>query len=354
MNLALNQAMTALGNTKENPAVGCVIVKNDKVISAGSTSANGRPHAEHNAINFSKVNLKNSSIYITLEPCSHYGQTSPCVKKIIKKKIKNVFFSVKDVDKRSFNKSTKLFNISGLITKNGLLKKEINNFYKSYYNFKKNKLPFVTCKLAISKDFFISSIYKKKWITNFFSRGRVHLMRSRHDCLITSSETVIKDNPYLTCRINGLNKRSPARIILDNRMRIPVKSNIFKDTRKYKTILFYNKPNSKKIKLLKKRRVTLIKTAIDLDGQINLKNVLFTLSNLGYSRVFLESGIKLILSFFEKKLINDFQLFISKNKLNKFGRINVDNRLKFFLKKKRKIFQKINLLGDKLVYYKIK
>ena len=93
---------------------------------------------------------------------------------------------------------------------------ETNSFYKSYFKSKKVYLPFVTCKLAVSKDFFTIN-KKKKWITNKFSRGRVHLMRSNHDCIMTSCKTIIKDNPILTCRINGLENRSPSRIILDNK-----------------------------------------------------------------------------------------------------------------------------------------
>ena len=104
MRLALLQAEKMLGNTKENPSVGCVITKNNQIISAGSTSINGRPHAEYNAINFSKTNLKKSELYSTLEPCSHYGKTPPCTSLIAKKKIKRVFFSINDPDPRSFNK----------------------------------------------------------------------------------------------------------------------------------------------------------------------------------------------------------------------------------------------------------
>ena len=107
MKLALMQAQINLGNTKENPAVGCVIVKNNCTISAGYTGINGRPHAEQNAITYSKNDIKNSDLYVTLEPCSHYGRTPPCVKAIIRNKIKRVFFSLNDPDLRSYNKSTK-------------------------------------------------------------------------------------------------------------------------------------------------------------------------------------------------------------------------------------------------------
>ena len=107
MELALAQAHKNLGNTKENPAVGCVLVRDGHLIGAGHTGDGGRPHAEQNAITNSKNDIKNSDLYVTLEPCSHYGKTPPCVKSIIRNKIKRVFFSLKDPDHRSYNKSTK-------------------------------------------------------------------------------------------------------------------------------------------------------------------------------------------------------------------------------------------------------
>ena len=173
MKLALMRAQRNLGNTKENPSVGCVIVKNDCIISAGSTGINGRPHAESNAIADSKNNIKNSDLYVTLEPCSHYGKTSPCVKRIIKSKIKRVFFSLKDPDRRSYNKSTNQFKKSKIMVQNVVFSSDMEKFYKSYFKYKENILPFVTAKMAISKDLYTNS-KKKKWITNKFSRGRVH------------------------------------------------------------------------------------------------------------------------------------------------------------------------------------
>ena len=223
MELALRQAQKTLGNTKENPAVGCVITKDNCVISAGYTSINGRPHAEQNAINFSKVNIYKSELYVTLEPCSHYGKTPPCVKSIINSNIKKVFFSINDPNLQTFGKSEKQLKRRGIFVNKGIYSHKINFFYRSYIKSKKNILPFVTCKLAISKDFF--TINKKyKWITNEFSRGRVHLLRSSHDCIITSSKTVMDDNPRVTCRVDGLKNRSPSRIILDTKLNIPISS----------------------------------------------------------------------------------------------------------------------------------
>ena len=219
MGLALKQARINLGNTKKNPSVGCVIVKNNSLLSASCTGFNGTPHAESSAIKNSKTNLENSTLYSTLEPCSHYGKTPPCINLISKRKIKSVYYSIKDPDIRSFNKCKKRLSKKKIIVKNGYLARDLNLFYSHYIKYKSNLLPYVTAKLAVSKDFFTIN-KKNKWITNKYSRGRVHLMRSQHDCIITSSKTINKDNPQLNCRINGLERRSPARIILDKKFPI--------------------------------------------------------------------------------------------------------------------------------------
>ena len=236
MRLALMQAERILGNTKTNPAVGCVVVKNNCIVTAGFTSINGKPHAERNAIIYAKNNIKKSNLYVTLEPCSHYGKTPPCVKAIIKNKIKSVFFSLKDPDHRSYNKSTKLLKNNMIKVRKGILSADTRNFYRSYFKFKKNTLPFVTAKMAISKDFYTKN-KKNEWITNKFSRGRAHLMRSYHDCIITSSSTIIADNPKLNCRIPGLENRSPTRVVLDKNLKIPIGCNITKSANKYNTII---------------------------------------------------------------------------------------------------------------------
>ena len=354
MSLALLQADFMLGNTKDNPSVGCVITKNNNLISAGTTSYNGRPHAEVNAINFSKYDLKKSTIYTTLEPCSHYGKTPPCVKKIISRNIKRVFFSVNDPDSRSYKKSKFYLTKKGIIVKNGLLHKEISFFYKSYSNYKKRDLPYVTSKIAISKDFFTINKNNKKWITNEYSRGRVHLLRSSNDCIITSSETVIKDNPLLNCRIRGLENRSPTRIVLDKNLRISIKSKILKSSKNIKTIIFYNKSNDEKIALLKKMRVEIIKVPLNEVGHLNLILVLKRIKKKGFSRVFLECGVNLTYQFFKSNLINEFKLFISKSDLGKNGGGSFKKTFAFFLKKRGGNIEKVNLLGDQLISYRIK
>ena len=347
------QAQRNLGKTKDNPAVGCVIVKNDYIISAGCTAINGRPHAEQNAITHSKNDIKNSDLYVTLEPCSHYGKTPPCVKSIIRNKIKRVFFSLKDPDRRSYNKSTKQLKKNKIKVQSGVLASDVKNFYRSYFKYKEGVLPFVTAKMAISKDFYTNS-NKKKWITNKFSRGRVHLMRSNHDCIITSVRTIIIDNPRLTCRIAGLEGNSPARIILDKKLKIPNTSRIARSANKYRTFIFFHKNNKKKIKTLKSLKIKLIKAPLNEDGNFDLKNILTKVKLLGFSRIFLESGLNLTTNFLNKNLVDNFQLFISDKNLGKSGNNSFRKSMKLFLKNKKFINKKINLFGDKLISYSIK
>ena len=354
MRLALLQAEKMLGNTKENPSVGCVIAKNNQIIGAGSTSINGRPHAEYNAINFSKTNLKKSELYSTLEPCSHYGKTPPCTSLIAKKKIKRVFFSINDPDPRSFNKCSNNIRSKGIHVSKGLIKNEINSFYRSYLKSRKNVLPFVTCKLAVSKDYYTVDKKNKNWITNKFSRARVHLMRSNHDCILTSSKTIIHDNPQLTCRIEGLEDRSPSRIILDKKLNIPMNSKIIKESNIYTTIIFYNEINKKKVASLRRLKIKTHKISLDKKGNLDLKKSLIKAKELGFSRIFVEAGIKLSTSFFNNNLIDDFKLFISNNNLGKNGSGNIKKYFRFFLKNKRKVVETVNLSGDKLISYKIK
>ncbi len=351
MKLAFLQAKKVLGNTKENPAVGCVIVKNSQVISASHTSKNGRPHAETNALLLSKKKNVNASLYVTLEPCSHYGKTGPCTSLIKKQKIKKVFYSICDPDDRTYNKSKFFFKKNKIKFKENILKSFALNFYKSYINYKKKNLPYVMAKIAVSKDLFTIN-RRKKWITNEFSRQRVHLLRSIHDCLLTSSATINSDNPDLTCRVNGLESTTPSCIIIDKKLKINVNSKVIKNANKRKTVIFYNNGNLKKIKFLKKKKVKLVKQKIVFNN-FSLEDLLFKIKSMGYSRIFLESGVNLTSNFLKKNLVNDLSLFISKYKIGTFGlkRFKINN---YISKKNSYSKENVNLFGDQFISYNIK
>ena len=339
MNLAFNLARDRSGLTAENPPVGCVIVKNNEVISLGQTGINGRPHAEYNAIKSCKKNLKGSTLYVSLEPCTHYGKTPPCSNLIIKSKIKKVVFSIIDVDNRTKSKSFKILRSKNIKVESGLLKNEGNKIYKPYIFNKFKKLPFVTGKLAISKDNFIFSKKNSK-ITNKYSDKISHLLRYKNDSILISSKTLNKDNPKLNCRIEGLSGYSPKRIILDRSLSIKKNSYTFLSSNNKNTIIFYNKGSRTKFNQLNKKGVKLIKLPLNNNNFFDLKLVLQQIYSLGCRNLLVEGGKNLTNSFLKNKLFNQFYLFKSPIKLGSAGKINISRQLHtlpFIYKNKTKL-----------------
>ena len=252
MELALNLAKARHGLTGVNPSVGCVIVKNNEILSIGQTGFDGTPHAEFNAIKNSNENLEDAKMYVTLEPCSHYGKTPPCTNIIIKNKIKEVVYAVEDIDKKVKGKTLKILQSNDILVKKNLLKNEINNFYIPYFFNRKNNLPYVTGKIAISKN---NLIYSKdtKRISDIHTDKFTHFLRYKNDSLMISSKTLKKDNPKLNCRLEGLNKFSPIRIILDRNLETKKNSYIFKTANKNNTIIFYHNAKTKEKLMFKKK-----------------------------------------------------------------------------------------------------
>ena len=350
MRLAINLARDRVGLTKTNPSVGCVIVKNDQIISLGQTSYNGRPHAEYNAIKNCKENLKDSTIFVSLEPCSHYGQTPPCTNEIIKSKIKKIYFAVNDVDQRSSNKSEKILKSKKIIVKKFLLKNEAKDIYKSYFYTKRNKLPYVLGKIACSKDNYIFA--KGRIITNEHSRRVTHLLRYKNQGILISSKTLNSDNSKLTCRISGLEKYSPTRFILDKNLETKKNSFIVKSAKKIKTYIFFNKAKENNKKYFIKSGITLINLELNENNQFNLKSVLRKINDLGISSLLVEGGKKLTINFLKAKLFNRFYLFKSCSKLGRNGRFNITEILKK-LSTTYNFHKKIDTYLDKdqLIYY---
>jgi diaminohydroxyphosphoribosylaminopyrimidine deaminase/5-amino-6-(5-phosphoribosylamino)uracil reductase len=352
MELALNLARARHGHTGINPSVGCVIVKDDEIVSIGQTNYNGRPHAEYNAINNSNENLKGSKMYVTLEPCSHYGKTPPCTNLIIKKKIKEVFYSVEDIDKKVKGKSFKILKSKGIIVNKGLLKKDVGNFYSTYFFNRKNKLPFVTGKIATSKNNIIYS-NKLKRITDRHSDKLTHFLRYKNDSIMISYKTLNKDNPKLNCRLRGLEKFSPKRIILDNDLDTKINSYIFKTANKENTIIFYNNAKKYKINLFKRKGIQLIKSNLNKVRYFDLKLVLKKLYKIGIRNILVEGGNDLSGSFLKNKLLNQFYLFKSPKILTKSAPYKDFNHIKYLIHNYRIKF-KINnkLTKDTITLYK--
>ena len=352
MRLAYKQAKRSLGKTGINPPVGCIITnKKNEIISVGRTDYNGRPHAEIKAIKKYKTNLTNSNIYTTLEPCTHYGKTKPCTSEIISKKIRKVVYSTIDPDSRTSNKAQKILKKNKIKVVENIYNKKINKFYSFYFKNKKKKIPFVTAKLAISNDNFIKNI-KSKTITNEYSRKTSHLLRSKNNGILITAKTLKDDNPRLDCRILGLEKFSPIKIILDKNLSTPINSNIFLKSRRSKIIIFHNIKNKRKINLLRKNKVLTIFTEIDSDGKFDLKMIFNKLYKLNISRLLIEGGKKLTEDLLNNSLIDEFYLFRSNKKILSNGRFNVSKLLKKInIKCKNKKNITTNLSGNILTRY---
>ena len=341
LDLAYQLAEKNLGKTGLNPSVGAIVVKDDSVISSGITSHRGRPHAEFNALSKIK-NCAGASLYTSLEPCVHYGETPPCTDIISKKKIKKVYFGSYDLDTRSYKKAKTILSKKAIDVKK-IKSKNYKNFYRSYFINKKLNIPFVSAKIALSNDF-LSINYKKKWITNESSRKIVHLLRSRYDCILSTSKTINLDNSLLNCRIDGLDKFKPDLFIIDLNLKLKKNLLLNKIINKRKTYIVTNKSNLKKVSVYKKKgyKFVFINALKEKKDFILLYKKIY---KLGYSRVLLETGLIFLSTVVKNKLINNLYLFKNNRNLRKIGKNNVSPN---FLKKIKFKPIPINLNSDKL------
>lgn len=352
MKLAINLARARKGLTGENPSVGCVITKGNNIISIGQTGFNGRPHAETNAINNSFQNLSGAKMYVTLEPCNHYGKTPPCTNKIISSGIGEVYYSIDDIDKKVKKKSFKILSNNKIKVKKGLLKKQATDLYDSYIINRKYKLPYVTAKIAISKN---NLIYSKnvKRITSHTSDKLSHYLRFKNDGLMISSNTLNIDNPKLNCRLNGYEKYSPKRIILDKNLNIDMNTYIIKSVKNNNTIIFHHSSNHSKIQNLKKRGITLIKSKLNIEKKFDIKIILRKLFSQGIRNLLVEGGDKITKNMLQNRLIDQFYMFRSSKNLSKTKKyvIFTSNNI---LNKKYKVKLTISskLAKDKITIYK--
>ena len=350
MRLALNLASQNSGLTGSNPSVGSVIVKNNEIISVGITSLGGRPHAETNAIKNCKHNLKNSTLYVSLEPCNHYGKTPPCTNLIIKSGIKKVYYAIDDVDPRTSNKSFNIFKKKKIKVIKNFMSKDAKKLYKPYFITKSNKIPYIVGKIASSNDNYIKS--KKKYITNKHSLKVSHLLRYKNDGVLISYKTANSDNPRLNCRINGLEIFSPKRFIIDKNLKIKQNLHLIDTAKKHKTYIFYNKSKNINKKLFLKKGVKLIKMKLNKEGNFDLSTIVKKIYSLGIYSLLIEGGVQLTDNFIKSKLLNEFYLFKSKKKLKNIGRLSMSElipKLSKYFKFKENV--DTYLESDKLTRY---
>jgi len=352
MKLAFNLASSRKGLTGNNPSVGCVITRKNKIISIGRTGFNGTPHAEYNAIKDCHENLNGSKMYVTIEPCNHYGKTPPCTKKIIKSGITKIYYPIDDIDKKVKGKSFKILTNSKIKVYRGLLKSVSKDFYRSYNINRKNKLPYVTGKIAVSKNNLIYSNLDRK-ITNEQSDKFTHLLRYKNDSILITYKTLNKDNPKLNCRLKGLESFSPKRIILDNKLNSKLNKYIITSANKKNTIIFYNEASKATILNFKKKKILLIKSRLDKNKNFDFQDILKKLFKMGCRNLLIEGGGILTNNLLKKRVFNEFYLYKGQRVLSKLS-----DYLKFEdfdllrEKYKKKISLNLRLGRDKITLFK--
>jgi len=321
MRRCIELAKNGLGTTYPNPLVGSVIVYNNKIIGEGWHKKSGEPHAEVNAVNSVKDKslLKKSTIYVSLEPCSHFGKTPPCCDLIIVNEIPNVVIGTVDPNIKVAGNGIKKLIEAGKNVTVGVLETECVELNKRFFTFHEKKRPYVILKWAESQDGFIApmilrqaqtrgkaelnevnDIKKRKpvWITNEFSRQLVHKWRSEEQAILVGTNTVIEDNPKLDVR--DWEGNSPIRIILDKNNRIPKDSHIFDN--KIKTIIFSNFANANAGE----------NTTFEvIDFEQNLaQQILIALYNHKIQSVIIEGGAQTLQTFIDENLWDEARIFI--------------------------------------------
>lgn len=299
----LSLAKKGMGWSNPNPMVGAVIVKNGKIIGKGYHKKAGFPHAEIEALISVKGSTQGATLYINLEPCSHFGRTSPCVDKIIKAKIARVVCSTLDPNPKVNGSGIAKLRKAGINISVGLLEDQAKKLNEVYLTFHTKKRPFIALKFASSLDGKIATkIGDSKWITNEKAREFARNLRSQYQAILVGINTVIWDNPHLGIRIKG--KKDPLRIILDPSLKIPLDSNTLRDNNCL--IVSTSNASNKKLNLLRKKSINILKFS---ESKISLNKLLTYLKEKEVISVLVEGGGKTIGAFIDEKIVDKIYAF---------------------------------------------
>ena len=310
MELALELSKKGEGKTNPNPLVGAVVVKNGEVVGKGYHKFYGGPHAEVYALDDAGEEAEGATIYVTLEPCSHFGKTPPCVEKIKKMKIKRCVVATLDPNPLVAGRGKKILEDAGIEVTVGVLEEEAKKVNRVFLKYIKDKNPFLFLKCAITIDGKIATNKRdSKWITNEISRKKVQKLRNRYSGIMVGINTLLNDNPRLTARVE--NGRDPFRIVIDPNLKVPVDYNFVTlsiEDKKSIVVTSIENKNNTKIKELEEKNVRIIY----LDGyDFKIDDILKEIGKLNIDSVLLEGGSYLISKAFKENRIDGGEIFIA-------------------------------------------
>jgi diaminohydroxyphosphoribosylaminopyrimidine deaminase/5-amino-6-(5-phosphoribosylamino)uracil reductase len=306
MALALRLAARGLGQTWPNPAVGCVVVRHGRIVGRGWTQPGGRPHAEMEALARAGGDALGSSAYVSLEPCAHYGRTPPCTMALLHGGVRRVVVAAHDPDPRVDGKGIAQLRQAGVEVEVGVLGAEAEALNEGFFSRIRRGRPLVTLKFASSLDGRIATrAGASQWITGEAARARAHLLRASHDAIMVGSGTALADDPALTCRLPGLEPRSPLRVVLDGRLRLGTSSKLAAGAREVPTWLVTSEQApATRARALERAGVRLLRLAAGPDGRLDLARVLAKLAHEGLSRVLVEGGAELAGALLRARLVD--------------------------------------------------
>ncbi len=306
MRAALALAARGLGNVWPNPAVGCVLVRNDRVIARGWTQPGGRPHAETEALTRAGDAARSATAYVSLEPCAHHGKTPPCAQALIDAGIGRAVVAMEDPDPRVDGGGIDRLRQAGISVEVGLCREEAAHVNEGFLLRIREQRPLVTLKLASSLDGRIAThTGDSRWITGPEARARGHLLRAQNDAILVGSGTALTDDPDLTCRLPGMENRSPVRVVVDSRLRLPSSSKLAASAARVPTWLV-TLPNAdgETRKALEDRGIEIIDAPPGTDGRIDFAAALRELAGRGITRLLVEGGGGVAASLFRADLVD--------------------------------------------------
>ncbi|MDR1615970.1 MAG: bifunctional diaminohydroxyphosphoribosylaminopyrimidine deaminase/5-amino-6-(5-phosphoribosylamino)uracil reductase RibD [Syntrophomonadaceae bacterium] len=312
MSYAVELAKKAWGRTSPNPIVGAVIVKDGRVVGRGFHEKAGSAHAEVNALKEAGEQARGAQVYITLEPCCHYGRTPPCTEALIKAGVRKAVIAMLDPNPLVAGKGKVKLEEAGVTVQVGVLEKEARSMNEFYLKFIERGTPFVTLKTAMTLDGKIASYTgDSRWISGEKSRRYVHHLRNIYDGVMVGIGTVLADDPSLNTRLGEQKQRDPARVIVDASLRLPVESKIAQSSKLQPTYIICAEGQSqKRMHDLEQLGIKIIECRGD-ESNLSLTTALAELAKQGIISILLEGGAALNASMLEQRLVDKVHWFIA-------------------------------------------
>lgn len=322
MTLALQLAEKGRMSVSPNPMVGCVIVKNNKIIATGWHQRAGESHAEIIALQATQEDLSGATLYVTLEPCCHYGRTPPCVDAILNSGIKEIYVACLDPNPVVAGKGIELLKQANITVHVGLLENEAKKLNEIFFHYITTKRPFVIAKWAMSLDGkTVTNPNDSRQISGEQAYQYTHQLRHQVDAILVGAKTALHDNPQLTARLHA-NEKQPIRIVLANKSELPKNLELLNNSLPGKTIIVTNN------KMISAEQVEVLYIDSNNQSQISLPSLLEELGKRGITSLLIEGGMTTLNYFIKENLINKFHVYLTptiisslpaKKKLNNFS-----------------------------------